>query len=243
MTRLWFIVPAHGRLGLSRICLGLLAQTCEQLHQYEIEATAVVIADDENLELAESLGFATVRRDNDQVGRKLNDGYQLACDPDFNPRPADWAVPIGTDDWVLPEIFETLPRPDRIGMFRLMGCVDETRTKLARLKVPYLGGCGIRLMPSSLLALTGYRPCEEDRGQALDTSTLREIRKANRRRMPDFVELDRNPYQIVDWKSNDHQLHPFLELRPYKHGDCGDPFSELKDVYPAWALEAVRDLA
>ena len=54
-----------------------------------------MIAEDENLDTAEELGFGTIRRDNRFLARKYNDGLQLACDPSVNPRPADYAVPMG----------------------------------------------------------------------------------------------------------------------------------------------------
>lgn len=52
MSSLWFIVPAHGRAQLARICLGQLRRTCDALNAEGIAATAVVIADDENLDTA-----------------------------------------------------------------------------------------------------------------------------------------------------------------------------------------------
>src|SRR5262245_12518868 len=99
MKTLWFVCPAHGRPDLTRVCLTQLRRTCDELARHEIEATCVVVADDDNLRTAESLGFATVERNNRFLARKFNDGIQLACDPDVNSRPADYAVPVGSDDW------------------------------------------------------------------------------------------------------------------------------------------------
>src|SRR5690349_10276090 len=103
--RVWFVVPVFGREELTAVCLRQLAWTCEQMARYDLEATAVVIGEDLSLDVAQELGFATVRRDNTQLGRKFNDGYQLACDPAYNPEPADYVVPCGSDDWVDPVIF------------------------------------------------------------------------------------------------------------------------------------------
>jgi hypothetical protein len=97
---LWFIIPAYGRLELARVCLRQLRRTCDALTEHGIEATAVVIADDENLETARELGFGTTVQSNEFLGRKYNDGFQLACDPEYNPRPADYVMPYGTDDWI-----------------------------------------------------------------------------------------------------------------------------------------------
>lgn len=93
MKSLWFCVPAFGRYNLTAICLRQLRRTCDLLEHDGIHATAVVIADDENLDSARELGFATVRRDNRFTSRKFDDGIQLALDPDYNPHPADYVVP------------------------------------------------------------------------------------------------------------------------------------------------------
>ena len=71
MASLWFIVPAHGRLDLARICLRVLRWTCDNLEADGVRASAVVIADDENLDTARELGFATVERDNQFTSRNL----------------------------------------------------------------------------------------------------------------------------------------------------------------------------
>ena len=79
---------------LTAICLRQLRRTCDSLAENGVQATAVVIADDENLDTARELGFGTVDRDNRFISRRFNDGIQLACDPEFNPRPADYVVPL-----------------------------------------------------------------------------------------------------------------------------------------------------
>ena len=242
MKRLWFIVPVHQRLKLTAICLRLLLETCKRMREYELEATAVVIGDDESVDLARELGFATVRRDNDFVGRKFNDGYQLACDPDFNPSPADFVVPCGSDDWLDPVIFNTLPEGGRIGIFRQLAHVDEKRERLAQVTIPYLAGCGIRIIPCEKIAAAGFRPCAEDRQISLDSSTMSGLKKANGA-FPDLEELDVHPLQIVDWKSDDIQLHPYKEVAPWrKRVDEADPFDTLAGHYPDWALEEMERL-
>lgn len=80
MSSLWFVMPVHGRAQLAAICLRQLRRTCDSLTAAGIDATAVVVGDDENLETAAELGFATVVRDNQFVSRKFNDGIQVACE-------------------------------------------------------------------------------------------------------------------------------------------------------------------
>lgn len=86
MTSLAFVVPAHGRIPLARICLTQLRRTCDALTDYGVAATAVVVACDENLDTARDLGFATVERNNEFLSRKFNDGIQMACDPNLSER-------------------------------------------------------------------------------------------------------------------------------------------------------------
>ena len=125
MPSLWFVVPAHGRVELARICLRQLRRTCDALALEGVEATAVVVADDENLNTARALGFGTVERNNAFTSRKFNDGIQFALDPEWNPRPADYVVPCGSDDWVDHRLFLHLPRPDTMIGFQRMSFVRE----------------------------------------------------------------------------------------------------------------------
>ena len=242
MTRLWFVVPAHGREQLTKVCLRQLARTCDALRDFEIEASAVVVADDGNLDAADEVGFATVRRDNEQLGRRFNDGYQLACDPDYNPRPVEYVVPCGSDDWVDPQIFARLPPPDTIGVFHRLAMVDETRTRLAQLHITYRGGAGVRVIPAGLLARVGYRPAEEDRKRAVDTSTVVRLTRLTGK-LPKMVALDVHPLQIVDWKSPSAQLNSYESLRGYCREETTDPFESLAAHYPAEALEEMQALA
>jgi hypothetical protein len=147
MPSLWFVVPARGRLQLARICLSQLRRTCDALELEGVRASAVVVADDENLDTARELGFAIVERDNRFTSRKFNDGIQLACDPQFNPYPVDYVVPLGSDDWVDWRLFHNLPAPNTMVGFQRMSFVREDGRELTvrhirRLRHPHLHPAG-----------------------------------------------------------------------------------------------------
>lgn len=239
---LWFVIPGHGRLSLTAVCLRHLARTCETLSAGGIAASAVVIADDENLDTARDLGFATVRRENAPLGRKWNDGYQLACDPEHNPRPADFVVPMGSDDWIDPELLFSaeLPADDEILCFRRAAFVNEDATRLARLYVGYDGGLGIRVIPRALIEARRYRPAEEDRKRAIDASTWIGISRALGR--PPRVRYgDLHSLQMVDWKSpGGEQLNSYESCRVFVESEVADPFGELAGFYPPDALDEMR---
>ncbi len=242
MKRVWFVVPVHGREELTRVCLRQLRRTCDAMREYDLEATAVVIGTDASVDLAYDLGFATVARDNAYLGRKFNDGYQLALDPEFNPEPADYVVPCGSDDWIDHRVFETLPREDTIGIFRHIAAVSEDRTRLGRIKVVTPSGAGIRIMPRALLERVGYRPADEDRKRAIDMSTFNALVKANSMRHPRMVALDVHDLQIVDWKTHGEQLNTYKMLVSQRKSETTDVFAELAEHYPAEALEEMQAL-
>ena len=223
---IWFVVPVHGRLALTAVCLRQLRRTCD-IHG---DSTAVVVGDDPSLDLAERLGFATVRRNNDQLGRKFNDGYQLACDPAYNPHPAEYVVPCGSDDWVDPAILNKMPGDREVGLFRRHAIVNEQRTMLARCYLRNLGGGGIRIIPRRMLEHAEYRPAPEDQPAGVDTCTYRELDRATGGFAE--VDLDVHDLQIVDWKTEGQQLHRYRSMGVYVRSQEPDPCAVLQPVYP-----------
>ena len=180
MRSLWFCVPVHGRLPLAAICLRQLRRTCDELIEAGIPASAVVVTDAEShyqlSRLTGNLRFASVRRDNDFLGRRFNDGIQLATDPKYNPHPVTHVVPCGSDDWVDSRIFLDLPDADTVVGFQRMSFVREDGQEMVSTFLNYEGGAGIRIIPAELVQPLGYRAAEEDRKRGCDTSILRNLR-------------------------------------------------------------------
>lgn len=232
--RLWFVIPAHGRFALTRICLRQLRRTIDVLED-EFDASAVVIADDENLETALELEFGTIERNNRFLSRRFNDGIQLACDREFNPRPADYVVPLGSDDWIAPEVLLELPRPDTIVGFKTISFVREDGLELTARRLDYDGGAGIRIYPRPVLAALDFRPADEDRVRGCDTSILVNLKRAVPFRL-EHRGIDAR--QIVDWKSPETQRNPYAEVAGRWRGSPPvDPFEALAGVFPDEALE------
>ncbi len=242
MPSLWFVVPAHGRAQLAQICLKQLRRTCDALQAEGVNASAVVIADDENLITAHALGFATVERDNRYLSRKFNDGIQLALDRRHNPWPVDYVVPCGSDDWVDHRLFLDLPGPNTMVGFQRLAIVREDGRELTSRQLTNAGGSGIRIYPRALMEPLGYRPADEDRKRACDTSILTNLSRHWTGRMR-IMHHHLHDYQIVDWKSPTEQLNSYETLAAvYRAADAADPFEVLADVYPAEALEEMREL-
>lgn len=234
-SRLVFCVPAHGRFEMTEACLHGLAATCEDLDDYGIAATAFVVADDRNLEVAERLGFGTVRRENRPLGRKFNDGFEAAYRVG-----ADFVVPCGTDDLVCAStIAALLPGPDEVRACTRSAVVNETGTRIAPLRIKYPGGDGVRVIPMALLEPLRFRPADGDKDRAIDTSIHTRI-KARTGSDVRFVYHDEHPFQIVDFKTSGVQLNPYEPCLSHLDGEELDrPFEVLADYYRPDVLERV----
>lgn len=234
---LWFIVPAHGRVALSELCFTQLAHVCD-----ELEAEALVIAEDENLEAAYRLFDVLERPNSDGLGKRFNDGFQYAAE-----NGADYVVPLGSDDWVHPDLFKDLPDERTVACFQFCSLVSETGRDLARLRIPYAGGIGIRIMPTKLLAEVGYRPARDTIERGVDTSTLSGLHSASNKRLragksqARLEYRDSHPLQIVDFKTPGGNLNSFKSCDEYRIGGSKTPFEDLAEFYPADAVDRMAD--
>ncbi len=243
MSSLMFIVPVHGRIGLAKICLRQLRRTCDSLIENGVAASAIVVADAYHLAVLnpEDRGFGWVRRDNKFLSRRFNDGIQLATDPAWNPAPADYVVPCGSDDWVDYRLFlEPLPDSRTVQGFQWMSFVREDGQEIAATYLDYEGGAGIRVIPRELVAPLGYRPADEDRERGCDTSILRNLKRFHGERMT-VKHFHLNERQIVDWKTAGEQINAYQTVTKRHHSKLEpDPFAELAELYPEEALKEMR---
>lgn len=246
MIRLMFVVPVHGRLELTKICLRQLARTCASLIDEGMAASAIVVTSKEELRKLRATinkaGFGYVVRDNEFLGRRFNDGIQLATDPAYNPHPADFVVPCGSDDWVDHRLFlDPLPASDTIMGFKRMAFVREDGREMVTVNLGNRGGAGIRIIPRQLIEPLGYRPAAEDRKRACDTSILSNLYLEHGGALRVHDSLHLHDYQIVDWKSPGAQLNTYGDVTTvHRPGEQRDPYIELADFYPAEALEEMR---
>lgn len=233
MSSLWFVVPAHGRVEKTHACLRQLARTCDELEHAGLAATAVVVAADENLETARELGFAAVNRPNSPLGRKWNDGCEYA-----GRAGADFFCWFGSDDWIDPILFlDQLPDQHEVRCSRLSAVVSEDGSRIAPLRIWYDGGDGVKILPRALLAPYGFRPAENNRDRAIDSSIMRRL---SRNGPPSLVYFDAHPFQIVDWKTPGSQLNTYAACLSYANGPQTDPWDTLAGRYPDEALDEMR---
>lgn len=236
-SELWFVVPAYRRFELTSICLRQLARTCDELAGHDVKATAVVVADDENLETARELGFWAVERENEPLGRKFNDGIELAYSEG-----AEYVTMLGSDNWVDAELVAAqIPGPGLVGCHRLCGIVHESGSHLAHLRISYEGGDGIRTFPTELFAATKGRPAAEHARRAVDTSIVEGLRRSSGWK-PGYVYTDLHQLQVVGFQSYSHQLNGYAELvRAFGVEERANPWAALQPHYPLEAVEEIMD--
>lgn len=238
MKRLFFVVPAYRRYELTQLCLLQLARTCDELEAYGLEATAVVIADDENLGSAEEVGFWTIRQENEPLGRKFNDGIELACREE-----ADYVVPFGSDNWVHPSWFTRLPEGDEVVCHRKCGIVRPDGLLLAYITVSYDGGDGIRIFPAELFRRVGMRPAADYRNRGIDTSIVERLRRFGGW-TPTWTYHDVHQLEVVGFQSRDVQLNDYEGL--VRHfGKPGavtkNVWGKLADLYPQSSVDLMEE--
>lgn len=230
---LWFVTPAWKRYEIVALCLEQRARVIAELADHGIEAHQVVIADDENLDIARSLGCATVERDNAMVGRKFNDGMEYA-----GQHGAEWIVPIGSDSWIATDYFlnPTLPRYTRTSA----AYCTVTRGTLARLWVSprQLGhSAGPYVFHRKLLEPTGFRPSTED-SVMVDTDTIAGIEQHGRIRWrPHTV----HPYQYVGFRVAPMMTTQYSLWRKWGI-EHHEPWGTLARYYPLDLVERAQQI-
>lgn len=167
----WFITPAWQRFDLSAVCFEQRRRVMARLAEQGIEARCVVVADDDNLDIARALGFDTVERDNEWLGRRYNDGIEYAI-----AHGATWAVPIGADSWIDPDYFVPLP-PDEAKVVRtsqLYAPVEMDRLAVTRVR-HRTNPAGPHMFHRGLLRKAHNRPMPDKIRRDTDSLTVKTL--------------------------------------------------------------------
>lgn len=222
---IWFVTPAWQRPELSEVVFAQRRRLCEQ-----IGADCVVVANDENLELARFYGFATIEQDPHPLGRKYNDGYQYACE-----QGATHVCPLGSDSWALPDYFRDPPW-GKVMAGVWLGMVSEDGKRLASLRVqnghnPY--GTGPFLIPRVLLPRSG-RPVWDGAEEGIDRNTLDNIHAETTER---YVSR----WQEVSFKHR-VSLDGYERLRGLAETETEDVWETLGTVYAEDLIGRMRKL-
>jgi hypothetical protein len=223
---LYFVTPAWKRYELTAVCLEQRQRVMDYLASYGIDARCVVVADDENLDIARSLGFDTVEQNNEWLGRKFNDGIEYAVT-----HGAEWIVPIGSDSWIDPAYFLPLPAPSYILTSALYAVVEPGR--IGYLKVGDRNPAGPHVIHRDRLPIT-LRPARDDINRHIDSSTLKGLQDVQ------FESRGLHPLQYIGFRQ-EPLITPYVRLmKAWGVRESTDPWGELAKYYPANLIERAR---
>ena len=227
---LWFVTPAFGRYELSALCFDQRLDVIRALAEAGVAARCVVVADDENIDLARERGFDVVERDNEWLGRRFNDGIEYACQ-----NGASRVIPIGSDSWIDPAYFLPLPPRRETLTSRLYAVV--TADRMAEVYVNDTKGAGPYVLAREALRSTKYRPARDDIKRGVDSSTIRGLRYRVR-----WTHREVHPFQYVGFRGVPH-LTPYRTLvEAWGVREHLDPWSILAEHYPIGLVDRARTI-
>lgn len=230
------MTPVFGRFAMTSICLRQRAWVCRELVKYGIDATCVVIGDDENLAVARRLGFAVVKCPNDYLGRKFNEGYEFAA-----AEGVDYVAPIGSDTWVDPAAFEHLPKAGEVLCSHWYAVIREDGLERADCFIdpgPDRSSSVALVFQTAMMEPAGYRPNDEFIQAGCDGALIRGLSKSG---PITFTIRDLHPLQNVALRS-DRQITKYENLKRRAVSVTDKPFSGLRSIYPARLVREVETL-
>lgn len=239
MTTLWFVTPAWRRYEMTALCLEQRRRVIEALAGHGIEAHQVVIADDENLDIARSVGAETVECPNEEdgkviLGRRWNLGTQYAAR-----QGAEWFVQIGSDSWIDPGFFLPLLSPEATLTSPAYAAVLPDRMAVLAVSPRNLRhAAGPYVFHRSLMAPSDFAPCEEH-SLFTDTSTVAGIERTTGRPIK-WVARTVHPYQYIGFRVAP-MMTTYEALRNrWLTREYQDPWTVLRRAYPADLVERAR---
>lgn len=251
--QLGLVIPAWGRYAVTHLALAQHAHLAGQLAPRGITVRSVVIANDENLDIAREFGFDTVEMPNDDLGAKFNAGYRHAASAG-----ADVFVHIGSDDWIHPDALnicleqnleQFIPDFERgqpvvwsvgptiIYQRRLM-VVDLQRWQGFRCESQGHWGCIPWLLPRAALKRHAYAPIKPGKTRGIDGALAMALGNH-----VNWIEQEAPAEWLVDWKT-DTNITPYAGLRhAIAYEEERRPGSLLAAYYPKHLIDIAREMA
>jgi glycosyltransferase involved in cell wall biosynthesis len=232
----WLVSAAFGRFAVTDLVLEQRQQVVADLAARGIDGQMLVVADDENLDVAEQHGAERLERPNKPLGEKWNAGFEHAFREG-----ADFVVYIGSDDWMHPGLFDRLPASNAILTGRQIAFLNLNTGRMQPCKVSSRWGVIPWVLPRQLLERCEFRPITTRRSWGLDNSLINGLRAKGPRPLLEF--RDPHPLARVDIKS-DTNITPYARVATHlADGDEISPWDALTALYPADLVARARTLS
>lgn len=229
---IYFVTPAWQRYELTAICLEQRKRVIDTLAEQGIEARCVIVADDDNLDIARDKGFDTLERNNDGLGRRVNDGYAYAA-----AQGAEWMVFIGSDSWLDPAFIAPLPDGPIDVVRSSPAYCAVTPDKLALLRVTHpTNPAGPHVFHRGLLARREFRPIDDTLMRNIDSRTNAALAPFR------FEVHDVHPLQYIGFRAPPMITSYGALWKRWGIAEYDDPWSLLAEHYDADLVGAVRGL-
>lgn len=226
---IFFVTPAWKRFDLTAVCLEQRHRVIAALAEQGIEARQVVIADDENLEIARGFDFDVLERDNSGLGRRVNDGYAYAA-----AEGATWMVFIGSDSWIDPAYLAPLPEASATVVRSSPAYCAVTPDRLALLRVTHpTNPAGPHLFHRDLLARANFRPVADELMRHIDSRTNRVLAPF------DWAFRDVHPLQYIGFRAPPMITRYDSLWDRWGVAEYSDPWTLLGERYDADLVEKV----
>lgn len=229
-----FVTPAHGRQELTRLCLLEHRWAIEQLRGQGVDATQVVIACDENLDVAAELGVATLERSNEPYARRWNHGHEYA-----HAAGARWSACLDSDSWIHPaRVRAMIETADDRTLVTSRAYTVVRHDGRQRLELVNVRTVMSPLYPVSLLARCDYRPVPDGIDRNTNFNSWQTLAQHGARLSRIGVV---HPHELVgfDCGRNITGYQRWLDFHG-GHVFVGDVVDALADVYPAELVTAAR---
>ena len=224
---LWFVTPAYQRFDLTAVCLDQRLAVARYLAPYGIEVRCVVVADDDNLDLARERGMDTVEAPN-VVSDKFNAGMAYAGE-----HGAAWIVPIGSDSWIDPQYFLGLHK----GTVRTSQWYCHVEAdRLGEARVRKRGGAGPYVFPRRVLEPVGFQPATAGLMRHVDSSTLAGLGPLT------FRPFHRHPFQYIGFRVAPYITAYDSLMRLHGVQEHPKPWDLLRSYYPPELVERARQV-
>jgi len=228
-VKAWIVSPAWQRFAVTELVLQEWNWLRHELAPRGWEVHAVLVADDDNLDLARAHGFDGLEHPNDTMGKKWNAGFSYAASEG-----ADVFVYAGSDDWLHPSAFDEVP--DGIVAFRSLDFVDLESGVLQHATLNDQLGTLPWLISRSALAGSNFQPMPPTTQRGSERALAFGLGYATPLKIRDCSVC-------VDFKTRD-SVSPYAGVR----NSTGDgverlAWPELAERFPAHLVERARLLS
>jgi len=217
-VHVWFVTPAWRRFAVTRLAFAQRRHLCDELAVRGIAANCVVIADDENIEIAGEFGFPAIEMDNTYLGKKVNAGFRYAAE-----QGADFVAFCGSDAWMHEDLFDALlidTQPPIISG-HAMAVVDLENARMRNASTRGRYGCPPWFIPRWVLEASQYHPVSGSMTRGLELGIVHGLNCA-----PEWKFHDPHPLARIDFKSD-------VNMTPY--AAAGNPRAQEVDAWGSLA--------